>query len=67
LGALGVRSCTTLIRPPQTAALAVGGIQTTAVEVNGGDGVVRFTSHLTATLCYDVRAIDELTAQVFLF
>ncbi|MFH4979517.1 hypothetical protein AB6A40_006226 [Gnathostoma spinigerum] len=61
LGMFGsIRKFTAIINPPQAAILAVGG--TTAELDENGCAI----SKVSATLCYDNRAISEIDAQRFL-
>lgn len=60
LGMFGISHFTAIINPPQTAILAVGGLET---EV---DENMNLENMFKVTLCYDARAIDEISAQRFL-
>jgi len=60
LGMFGISHFTAIINPPQSAILAVGGVET-RIDEN-----LRPKNSFSVTLCYDARAIDELSAQRFL-
>uniref|UniRef100_A0A915D2Z3 Peripheral subunit-binding (PSBD) domain-containing protein n=1 Tax=Ditylenchus dipsaci TaxID=166011 RepID=A0A915D2Z3_9BILA len=60
LGMFGISHFTAIINPPQTAILAVGGLETQINEQLQPESIFR------VTLCFDARAIDELSAQRFL-
>ena len=52
----GVKEFTAIINPPQTAILAVGGMETELVETDQGLTTLQFT---TLTMSYNVVAISE--------
>jgi pyruvate dehydrogenase complex dihydrolipoamide acetyltransferase long form len=56
LGMFGIREFTAIINPPQTAILAVGGLETEPVETDGG---VETASYMTLTMSHNVVAIPE--------
>ncbi len=63
LGMYDVDSFTAIINPPEAAILAVGGIKTVPVVV---DGQIKVGNRMKVTLACDHRAIDGATAALFL-
>ncbi|MDE2126230.1 MAG: 2-oxo acid dehydrogenase subunit E2 [Armatimonadetes bacterium] len=63
LGMMGVDAFTAIINPPETAILAVGGVQRTAVETESG---VAFRSIMKVTLSSDHRVLDGVVSARFL-
>jgi pyruvate dehydrogenase E2 component (dihydrolipoamide acetyltransferase) len=64
LGSFGVESFTAIINPPESAILAVGGIQKEPVV--GPDEQIRVRSMMRVTLSSDHRVIDGAQAATFL-
>ena len=61
LGMFGIKEFSAVINPPQVAILAVGAMRHTVGEDNAIAG-----PHMTVTLSFDSRVIDEVEACTFL-